>query len=92
MPQHRRPILLCHIAQCDGEELDNVLGHMHAEEGVGAQKANDRQTHGTEQWLYGQMDKWRGEKMKYLSRDAETNGSFYPEALGERSDGSAWDT
>lgn len=24
-------------------------------------------------------------------RDAETNGSFYPKALGEQSDGSAWD-
>lgn len=60
MPQHCRPILLCHTAQCDGKELDSVLGHMHAEEGVGAKKANDRQTHGTKQCLYGQMDKWRG--------------------------------
>lgn len=37
---------------------------------------------GTEQWMYGQMDKWRG-KDKVFVRDAETNGRFYPKAVGE---------
>lgn len=37
---------------------------------------------GTEQWMYGQMDKWRG-KDEVFVRDAETNGCFYPKAVGE---------
>lgn len=45
---------------------------------------------GTAQWMYGQMDKWTG-KDKVFVRDAETNGRFYPKAVGEQSDGSAWD-
>lgn len=38
----------------------------------------DRQV-GTEQWMYGQMDKWRG-KDEVFVRDAETNSCFYPKA------------
>lgn len=43
---------------------------------------------GTEQWMYGQMDKWRA-KNKVFVRDAETNGCLYPKAVAEKSDSSS---
>lgn len=56
-----------------------------------AHKAKDRQTNGTEQWVYGQMDKWRRKKIKCLSEKQKQMAVFIPRHLGEQSDGSARD-